>query len=125
MKSINNNKIAKKPSLRNIVRNEYKCTSTVIEKYILGALVKCREKLYTNNMKPNKGDMISKEKESNYKANYILSEILNNPNCPKELKELHCTVLYLTKGGGYQFWGNIKHYISVSFGDDTVLILLN
>jgi hypothetical protein len=71
MKSINNNKIAKKPSLRNIVRNEYKCTSTVIEKYILGALVKCREKLYTNNLKPNKGDMISKEKESNYKANYI------------------------------------------------------
>ena len=58
MKSINNNKIAKKPSLRNIVRNEYKCTSTVIEKYILGALVKCREKLYTNNMKHNKGDMI-------------------------------------------------------------------
>ena len=125
MKSININKIAKKPSLRNIVRNEYKCTSTVIEKYILGALVKCREKLYTNNLKLNKGDMISKEKESNYKANYILSEILNNPNCPKELKELHCTVLYLTKGGGYQFWGNIKYYISVSFGDDTILILLN
>ena len=124
MKSINN-KIAKKPSLRNIVRNKYKCTSTVIEKYILGAMVKCREKLYSMNLKPIKSDMVSKEKELNYKANYILSEILNNPNCPKELKELHCTVLYLTKGGGYQLWGNFKHYISVSFGDDTILILLN
>ena len=124
MKSINN-KIAKKPSLRNIVRNEYKCNSTVIEKYILGAMVKCREKLYSMNLQPNKSDMVTKEKELNYKANYILSEILNNPNCPKELKELNCTVLYLTKGGGYQLWGNFKHYISVSFGDDTILILLN
>ena len=125
MKSINNNKIAKKPSLRNIVRNEYKCTSTVIEKYILGAMVKVREKLYLMNLQPKKGEIISKEKEINYKSNYILNEIMNNPNCPKELKDLNCTVIYLTKGGGYQFWGNFKHYISVSFGDDTVLLLLN
>ena len=118
-------KIGKKPSLRNIVRNEYKCTSSVIEKYILGAMVKVREKLYLMNLQPKKDDMTSKEKEINYKANFILSEIMNNPNCPKELKDLNCTVIYLTKGGGYQFWGNFKHYISVSFGDDTVLILLN
>ena len=111
--------------MRNIIRNQYKCTSPVIEKYILGAMVKCREKLYSMDFNPNKGDLISKEKELNYKANYIKSEIMNNPNCPKELKDLHCTVIYLTKGGGYQFWGNFKHYISVSFGDDTVLILLN
>ena len=122
---MNSQKVSKKPSVRNIIRNQYKCTSPVIEKYILGAMVKCREKLYSMDFNPNKGDLISKEKESNYKANYIKSEIMNNPNCPKELKDLHCTVIYLTKGGGYQFWGNFKHYISVSFGDDTVLILLN
>ena len=122
---MNSAKIGKKPSLRNIVRNNYKCDSPVIEKYILGAMVKCREKLYLMDLKPKLGDLNTKEKETNYKANYILSEILNNPNCPKELKELHCSVIYLTKGGGYQFWGNWKNYISVSFGDDTVLILLN
>lgn len=118
-------KSLKAPPIRNIVRNNYKCTSTVIENYILGALVKCREILYNPNFKPLKNDMTSKEKESNYKANLITNEIMNNPNCPKELKELNCTVFFVTKGGGYQFWGNYKHYISVSFGDDTILILLN
>ena len=121
---MNSAKITKKTSMRNITRNEYKCSSPVIEKYILGAMVKCREKLYSTNINQY-GGFISKEKESNYKADYILNEIMKNPNCPKELKDLHCTVFYLTKGGGYQFWGNFKHYISVSFGDDTVLILLN
>ena len=115
----------KKSFVRNIIRNEYKCSSPVIEKYILGAMVKCREKLYSTNMNQKLDQFTSKEKESNFKADYILNEIMKNPNCPKELKDLHCTVFYLTKGGGYQFWGNFKHYISVSFGDDTVLILLN
>ena len=61
----------------------------------------------------------------NFKASIILNEIMGNPNCPKELQELNCTVFFITKGGGYQFWGNFKHYISVSFGNDTILILLN
>ena len=117
--------MSKIPSKRNIICNKYKCSSPVIEKYILGALVKCREKLYSSNSNPKNSDLIPKEKESNYKANYILHDIINNPNCPKELKDLHCTVIYLTKGGGYQFWGNFRHYISVNFNDDTVLILLN
>ena len=92
---MNSPKIAKKPSVRNIIRNGYKCTSPVIEKYILGAMVKCREKLYSKDLYPKKSDLISKESEINYKANYIKNEILNNPNCPKELKDLHCTVIYL------------------------------
>ena len=123
------NPLAKKkvnaPGLRNILRNNYKCQSQAIEKHILGALVKCREFLYNPNTKPLKNDTVSKEKELNYKASLILNEIMSSPNCPKELLGLNCTVIFLTKGGGYQFWGNYKHYISVSFGDDTVLILLN
>ena len=115
----------KGPAIRNIVRNNYKCSSPAIEKYILGALVKCREILYNPNLKPVKTDSTSKEKELNFKATIILNEIMGNPNCPKELQELNCTVFFITKGGGYQFWGNFKHYISVSFGDDTILILLN
>ena len=118
-------KIGKKPLLKNININEVKCTSTIIEKYILGALIKCRDELYVMDLKQKKENFKIKEKESNFKANYILKEILNNPICPQEIKDLNCTVLFLTKGGGYQFWGNVKHYISVSFGDDTVLILLN
>ena len=118
-------KVGKKPLLKNININEVKCTSTIIEKYILGALIKCRDELYIMDLKQKKEDFKIKEKESNFKANYILKEILNNPICPQEIKDLNCTVLFLTKGGGYQFWGNVKHYISVSFGDDTVLILLN
>ena len=118
-------KVGKKPLLKNININEVKCTSTIIEKYILGALIKCRDELYVMDLKQKKEDFKIKEKESNFKANYILKEILNNPICPQEIKDLNCTVLFLTKGGGYQFWGNVKHYISVSFGDDTVLILLN
>ena len=118
-------KIGKKPLLKNININEVKCTSTIIEKYILGALIKCRDELYVMDLKQKKEDFKIKEKELNFKANYILKEILNNPICPQEIKDLNCTVLFLTKGGGYQFWGNVKHYISVSFGDDTVLILLN
>ncbi len=115
----------KAPVLKNIIRNNYKCTSPAIEKHILGALVKCRELLYNPNAKPVKSDTTSKEKELNYKASIILNEIMNCPNCPKELQELNCTVFFITKGGGYQFWGNYKHYLSASFGDDTVLILLN
>ena len=115
----------KGPAIRNIVRNNYKCSSPAIEKYILGALVKCREILYNPNLKPMKTDSTSKEKELNFKASIILNEIMGNPNCPKELQELNCTVFFITKGGGYQFWGNFKHYISVSFGNDTILILLN
>ena len=115
----------KGPAIRNIVRNNYKCSSPAIEKYILGALLKCREILYNPNIKPVKTDSTSKEKELNFKATIILNEIMGNPNCPKELQELNCTVFFITKGGGYQFWGNFKHYISVSFGDDTILILLN
>ena len=118
-------KVGKKPLLKNININEVKCTSTIIEKYILGALIKCRDELYVMDLKQKKENFKIKEKESNFKANYILKEILNNPICPQEIKDLNCTVLFLTKGGGYQFWGNVKHYISVSFGDDTVLILLN
>ena len=118
-------KVGKKPLLKNININEVKCTSTIIEKYILGALIKCRDELYVMDLKQKKEDFKIKEKELNFKANYILKEILNNPICPQEIKDLNCTVLFLTKGGGYQFWGNVKHYISVSFGDDTVLILLN
>ena len=118
-------KVGKKQLLKNININEVKCTSTIIEKYILGALIKCRDELYIMDLKQKKEDFKIKEKESNFKANYILKEILNNPICPQEIKDLNCTVLFLTKGGGYQFWGNVKHYISVSFGDDTVLILLN
>jgi hypothetical protein len=109
----------------NIITNNYKCYSLAIEKHVLGALVKCRQQLYNPNTKPTKGDMTSKEKEVNYKASLILNEIMNSPNCPKELQDLNCTVFFLTKGGGYQFWGNYKHYISASFGDDTILILLN
>ena len=118
-------KNVKAPVLRNIVRNNYKCSSPEIEKYILGALVKCREILYNPNLKPVKTDSTSKEKELNFKASIILNEIIGNPKCPKELQELNCTVFFITKGGGYQFWGNFKHYISVSFGNDTILILLN
>lgn len=124
MKSLQN-KTTKAPTLRNIVRNNYKCQSQAIEKHILGALVKCREILYNPNIKPIKNDATSKEKEMNFKASIILNEIMSSPNCPKELQELNCSVFFITKGGGYQFWGNFKHYISVSFGDDTVLILLN
>ena len=47
---MNSAKITKKTSMRNITRNEYKCSSPVIEKYILGAMVKCRGKLYSTNM---------------------------------------------------------------------------
>ena len=54
MKKRNSPKISKKPSVRNLIRNEYKCTSPVIEKYILGAMVKCREKLYSKNFNPMK-----------------------------------------------------------------------
>ena len=115
----------KAPVIRNIIRNNYKCSSPAIEKYILGALVKCREILYNPNLKPMKTDSTSKEKELNFKASIILNEIMGNPNCPKELQELNCTVFFITKGGGYQFWGNFKHCVSVSFGNDTILILLN
>ena len=118
-------KNVKAPVLRNIVRNNYKCSSPAIEKHILGALVKCREILYNPNLKPVKTDTTSKEKELNFKASIILNEIMSHPNCPKELQDLNCTVFFITKGGGYQFWGNFKHYISASFGDDTILILLN
>ena len=118
-------KTLKTPPLRSFIRNHYDCSSVAIEKHVLGALVKCREILYNPNIKPTKNDIISKEKEVNYKANIILNEIMNSPNCPKELQDLNCTVFFLTKGGGYQFWGNIKYYISVSFGDDRILIIFN
>ena len=125
MNALPNPKKMKAPPLKNIIRNNYKCDSEAIEKHILGALVKCREKLYDPNYKLSKNDITSKEKEENKKAQIIMKEIMSSPKCPKELQELNCTVFYLSKGGGYQFWGNFKHYISVSFGDDTILILLN
>ena len=115
----------KAPPVKSYILNNYKCSSTAIEKHVLGALVKCRAILYNPNVKPSKNDTTSKEKELNYKAKIILDEIMSSPNCPKELQDLNCTVFFLTKGGGYQFWGNYKHYISVSFGDDTILILFN
>ena len=118
-------KIGKKPLKKNIKINAAKCASTIIEKYILGALVKCRDEFYLMDLNQKKEEFITKEKNSNFKSNYIINEILNNPICPKEIKDLNCTVLFLTKGGGYQFWGNYKNFISVSFGDDTALILLN
>ena len=119
-------KTLKKPTLRNIVINTYKGTSPIVEKYILGALIKCRDKLYNNpNMKPTGIDTVPKDKEINYKSSKILEEIKNNARCPKEIQDLHCTVFFITKGGGYQFWGNFKHFISASFGDDTVFIILN
>jgi len=124
-KQTKNNKPIKYPSPKNIILNHYECHSPIIEKYVLGALVKSRDLLYYN---PDL-DIIKKnmpiEKVNNFKANIILSEIMNNPNCPKELQELTCTVFYLNKGGGYQFWGNVKHYISVSAGEDTILVLIN
>ena len=115
----------KQPPIRNIILHKYEGNSQAIEKHILGALVKCRDILYNPNFKPDKGDSASKEKIANYKASRIISEIMNCPNCPKELQDLNCTVFFITKGGGYQFWGNYKHYVSASFGDDTILILLN
>ena len=69
--------LKKQPLLRNIVRNNYKCPSPTIEKYILGALVKCREILYNNpNLKPLKNDLTSKDNEQNYKASAILNDAL-------------------------------------------------
>ena len=126
MNTISKKKI-KSPIIRKFVLNNYKCDSPVIEKYILGALIKCRDKLYDPKYGPQKSDMETKEKEYNFKANLILNEIMNKQNAfyPKELQYLNCTVFFITKGGGYQFWGNFKYYISASFGDDTVLILLN
>ena len=118
-------KTLKNPPQRNITLNNYKC-SQAIEKHILGALIRCRNNLYNNpNLKPSKNDTASKERGLNFKASYIVNEIMSGPNCPNELQGLNCTVFFLTKGGGYQFWGNYKHYVSVSFGDDTILILLN
>ena len=116
-------KTIKKP---NITINTYKGTSPIIEKYIYGALVKCRDDLYNNpNLKPTKNDTVSKEKEQNFKAAKILEQIKNGSHCPKEIQELHITIFFITKGGGYQYWGNFKHLISASFGDDTILIILN
>ena len=118
-------KTLKAPPLRPFIINKYNCPSSAVEKHVLGALVKCRGILYNPNFKPTKADITSKEKEINYKANLILNEIMSGPNCPKELQDLNCTVFFLTKGGGYQFWGNCKYYLSVSLGDDTILILFN
>ena len=115
----------KKIPLRNIIVNKYKGDSPAIEKHILGALVKVRDQLYSSNPKLPKKDLTSKEKENNAKAQLIINEIMSSSKCPKELQDLNCTVFFLSKGGGYQFWGNVKHYLSVSFGDDTILILLN
>ena len=47
-------KVGKKPLLKNININEVKCTSTIIEKYILGALIKCRDELYVMDLKQKK-----------------------------------------------------------------------
>ena len=62
MKSLQN-KTTKAPTLRNIVRNNYKCQSQAIEKHILGALVKCREILYNPNIKPIKMMQLQKRKK--------------------------------------------------------------
>ena len=118
-------KTLKAPPLRPFIINKYNCPSSAVEKHVLGALVKCRGILYNPNFKPTKADITSKEKEINYKTNFILNEIMSGPNCPKELQDLNCTVFFLTKGGGYQFWGNCKYYLSVSLGDDTILIIFN
>ena len=92
-------KTLKTPPLKSFIRNKYKCSSIAIENHVLGALVKCREFLYDPKIKPTKDDIISKEKELNYKATKILNEIMSSPNCPKELQDLNCTVFFLTKGG--------------------------
>ena len=111
-------KTAKKPALRNITINTYKGTSQIIQKYILGALVLFRDELYKNqNLKQNKND-------PNYISNRILEILRNNPNCPKEIQENHITVFFISKGGGYQYWGNFKHFLSASFGEDTVFVIL-
>ena len=111
-------KTLKKPALRNINLNTYKGTSQIIEKYILGALVIFRDELYkTQNLKPNKN-------YPNYISNRILEILKSSPNCPKEIQDLHITVFFVTKGGGYQYWGNFKHFLSASFGEDTVFVIL-
>ena len=118
----------KKPPTKNINIHNSKC-SPAVEKHILGALVKCRDNLYSPLFKLPENDKLSKEKEpnsqSNSKAAYIASQIMSN--CPKELQDLNCTVFFLTKGGGFQLWGNYKHYVSASFGndEDIILIVLN
>ena len=111
-------KTAKKPALRNITINTYKGTSQIIQKYILGALVLFRDELYkTQDLKPNKDD-------PNFISNRILEILRNGPNCPKEILEHHITVFFISKGGGYQYWGNFKHFLSASFGEDTVFVIL-
>ena len=90
-------KTLKAPPLRPFIINKYNCPSSAVEKHVLGALVKCRGILYNPNFKPTKADITSKEKEINYKTNFILNEIMSGPNCPKELQDLNCTVFFLTK----------------------------
>ncbi len=117
-------KTLKKPlPTRNIIINHSKCESKAVEKHILGTLVKCRDALYDPLFKPEILDKNLKGKESNIKAAYIVSQIMTN--CPKEMQDLNCTVFFLAKGGGYQYWGNFKNFISLSFGDDVVVIILN
>ena len=126
MNSVLPKKIIKKPPTKDYIINSYNCPSPAIEKHILGALVKCREHFYKDPLlQQKKLSPNIKEKETNYEAAYIVNQIMSSPNCPKELQDLNCTAFYLTKGGGYQFWGNCKYYVSVSFGDDTILIILN
>ncbi len=119
-------KTLKKTNRPNITIKTYKGNSQIIEKYIYGSLVKARDELYNNpNLKPTKNDTVSKEKEQNFKANKILEIIKNGTHCPKEIQDLHITIFFITKGGGYQYWGNFQHFISASFGEDTVIIILN
>ena len=111
-------KTIKKPAVRNININTYKGTSQIIQKYILGALVIFRDELYKNQiLKPNKND-------PNFISNRILEILRSSPNCPREIQELHITVFFVSKGGGYQYWGNFKHFLSASFGEDTVFVIL-
>ena len=110
-------KTVKKPALRNINLNTYKGSSQIIQKYILGALVLFRDELYKNQ------NLIKIKDDPNYISNRILEIIKNGPNCPKEVQECNITVFFVSKGGGYQYWGNFKHFLSASFGEDTVFVI--
>ena len=110
-------KTLKKPALRNINLNTYKGSSQIIQKYILGALVLFRDELYKNQ------NLIKIKDDPNYISNRILEIIKNGPNCPKEVQECNITVFFVSKGGGYQYWGNFKHFLSASFGEDTVFVI--
>ena len=114
-------KTVKKPALRNITLNTFKSmkgTSQTMQKYILGALVLFRDELYkTQSLLQNKND-------TNFISNRILEILSNSPNCPKEIQDHHITVFYISKGGGYQYWGNFQYFLSVSFGDDTVFVII-